>query len=100
MNHPALPAGPRGPGISSRPVWTPGKHGVPAIGGFILINSVAASIPSAGTRHPTPAGCLLRPAPGPIHPHRIIHFHYADIYGLPEHQHLPDPIRKKVDYIQ
>jgi len=95
-----LPAGPRGPGISSRPVWTPGKHGVPAIGGVILINSVAASIPSAGTRHPTPAGCLLRPAPPP---HRS-----ASIHSFSLHRYLrftsalntcwPPSVRRRITF--
>lgn len=96
-----MPAGPRGPGISSRPVWTPGKHGVPAIGGVIPINSVAASIPSAGTRHPTPAGCLLRPAP-PDPSIRIEPFIFiTPIFTVyPSTKPVSDPIRKDVDYIQ
>ncbi|WP_325095502.1 hypothetical protein, partial [Burkholderia contaminans] len=44
------------------------------------VDSVCRHAPSDARRVP-PAP---RP-PGPIDPHRAIHFHYTDIYGLPEY---------------
>ncbi|MEK7888740.1 hypothetical protein AAB992_16660 [Burkholderia contaminans] len=71
------------------------------MGGVILINSVAASIPSAGTRHPTPAGCLLRPAPPApsirIDPFIFITPIFTVYLGT---KHVLASIRKEADYIQ
>lgn len=38
LRYPARKTSPRSPRISSSPVWTPGKHGVPATGGITSKN--------------------------------------------------------------